>query len=185
MKIAGVRNFRLHVLARTSSHPELCSLDWKKRYFGEGAFLTKTTRRATAKSVADRTVCLIFDLAKIDEEGNVSGIRSASIDLSSFFSDIHYCFYLTCSTCSRNTFKTMFESRMARVFKSRVALSATFYNKRYYDDESEAFCIDDFKIVAILGRGSFGKVALCHHGVTGKTFAVKCTPRRPETNRGA
>lgn len=67
-------------------------------------------------------------------------------------------------------------SKMASVYKRRLALSASYYNKD--DDDDALFKIDDFEISAILGRGSFGKVALGHHRVTGRTFALKYVPRR-------
>ena len=70
----------------------------------------------------------------------------------------------------------MVRSKMTSVYKRRVALSASYYNKA--DDDDALFKIDDFEIAVVLGRGSFGKVALGHHRVTGKTFAVKHVCRR-------
>ena len=41
------------------------------------------------------------------------------------------------------------------------------------DGESADAKLSDFKLVKVVGRGSFGKVFLVEHKKTGKTYAMK------------
>jgi serine/threonine protein kinase len=44
--------------------------------------------------------------------------------------------------------------------------------------DSHRACIDDFKILTLLGKGSFAKVFLVRHKNTQQVFAMKALPKK-------
>jgi hypothetical protein len=44
---------------------------------------------------------------------------------------------------------------------------------KLFADERKPLCLDDFILVKVLGKGSFGKVTLCQHRETKKYYALK------------
>ncbi len=44
---------------------------------------------------------------------------------------------------------------------------------KLFADERNPLCLDDFILVKVLGKGSFGKVTLCQHRDTKKYYALK------------
>ena len=44
---------------------------------------------------------------------------------------------------------------------------------KYNEEANKKICIDDFKLVKVIGKGSFGKVTLVQHKESGDHFAMK------------
>uniref|UniRef100_A0A8C1R0K9 protein kinase C n=1 Tax=Cyprinus carpio TaxID=7962 RepID=A0A8C1R0K9_CYPCA len=168
--LCAVKFLRLEDFLDNQRHGMCLYLEPQGTLFAEVTFFNPVIERRTKLQRQKK----IF--SKQQGEG-ISSTRKSIIEISQFDNsskDLYYGFL-----SKKKSLKNCFVGPFARPIELNCANIHLTFLKDFCccrDEEEEEqfhFSLKDFKCVAVLGRGHFGKVLLAEYSITGEMFAIK------------